>query len=220
MTKIVDNSKEKMADVLNEELSEISEVAIASAYFNVHGFGSINKGLADKPLLFLLGREPTESIKWEEEVLRELEEKEDDMSYFLLLQDAIRYFEDPKREIKVLGGQFFHGKAYIGANPGLKDVRTGFGAVGSSNFTYGGLVSNRELNMLDTDRESLKELIVWFFDQWNNPNSADFKEAFLSFLKNYTTTMSPYEVVAKALYEYYKSSIEVTLSYSLPLTNM
>jgi SNF2 family DNA or RNA helicase len=208
LTKIIDNSKETLASALSRELDDLSEIAIASAYFNIRGYGALKQALVGKPLLFLLGREPTESIKWEEEVLRELEEKEDDRDYFELLQDTIKYFEDPQRQIRTITGPFFHGKAYIGANPSLSEARNGVGSVGSSNFTYGGLVYNKELNMLNTDREVVKELIEWFFNQWNS--AQDFKETFLSFLKNYVTTRSPYEVVAKALYETYKSNIEVS----------
>ena len=57
-------------------------------------------------------------------------------------------------------GPFFHGKAYVGAYPSTKEIRRGVAVVGSSNFTYGGLVKNRELNMLNTDREAIEELVV------------------------------------------------------------
>ncbi|MGI0081590.1 MAG: hypothetical protein ACRECH_18470, partial [Nitrososphaerales archaeon] len=140
MTKIVDNSKEKLSDALSKEFDDVLELAIASAYFNVHGFGALKGALADKPMKFLLGREPTESIKWEEEVLRELEEKEDDQDYFTLLKEAIKYFEDPLREIHEIDTKkhpFFHGKAYVGAYPSMREIRRGVGVVGSSNFTYG-----------------------------------------------------------------------------------
>jgi SNF2 family DNA or RNA helicase len=209
MTRIIDNSKEKLASVLNREFSDADEIAIASAYFNVHGYGAIKDGLGDRPLRLLLGREPTESIKWEEEVLKELEEEEDDLRYFTLLRQAIEYFEDPKREVRTIIGPFFHGKAYIAARPSLQEVRNGVGTVGSSNFTLGGLVRNRELNMLNSDREVVQELADWFLDAWKE--SRDFKTEFLSFLKNYVTTRSPYEVVAKALYETYKSNLDVSV---------
>lgn len=141
--------------------------------------------------------------------MNELEQEEDDPKYFELLQEAIKYFEDPKRNVHTIVGPFFHGKAYIGASPSLQEVKNGIGTVGSSNFTYGGLVKNRELNMLNTDREVVQELRDWFLDVWSQ--SRDFKEEFLSFLKNYVTTRSPYEVVAKALYETYKSSLDVSV---------
>ncbi|MEM4346750.1 MAG: phospholipase D-like domain-containing protein, partial [Candidatus Caldarchaeum sp.] len=167
MTTIIDNMKERLADVLNSELSDLDEIAIASAYFNIRGYGAIADGLGDKPMMLLLGREPTESIKWEDEILREIEEFEDDSEYFRLLQKTTQYFKDGKRQVRTVEGRFFHGKAYIAASPSMREVRRGVGVVGSSNFTYGGLVSNRELNMLNTDREVVKELCEWFLDQWN-----------------------------------------------------
>jgi superfamily II DNA or RNA helicase len=206
LTKIIDNSKEKLSEALTREFDDARELAIASAYFNVHGFGALRNGLINKPLKFLLGREPTESLKWEDEVLKELEEKEDDQDYFNLLQEAIKYFEDPQREIHAIEGSFFHGKAYVGTYPSMKEIRRGVGVVGSSNFTYGGLVKNRELNMLNTDREAIEELVAWFDSQWKS--SIDYKDTFLSFLKNYITTRTPLEVIAKALFEFYKSNLE------------
>ncbi len=205
MARIIDNKKETLANVLNREFSEIDEVAIATAYFNIRGYGAIAEGLGDKPMRLLLGREPTETIKWEDEILREIEEFEDDADYFKLLQQTIQYFRDVKRLIRIMEGRFFHGKAFIGVSPNMNEVRRGVGVVGSSNFTYGGLVSNRELNMLNTDREVLQELAEWFEEQWGQ--SRDFKEEFLSLLSNYVTSWSPYEVAAKALYETYKGGL-------------
>ena len=37
MTKIIDNSKQNLASVLNNEMSHVEELAIASAYFNLQG---------------------------------------------------------------------------------------------------------------------------------------------------------------------------------------
>ncbi|MCS7138011.1 MAG: hypothetical protein NZ941_06555, partial [Candidatus Caldarchaeum sp.] len=67
MTKIVDNKEARLADVLNQEFADLDEIAIASAYFNIKGYGAIAEGLADKPMKLLLGREPTETIKWEDQ---------------------------------------------------------------------------------------------------------------------------------------------------------
>jgi len=205
LTRVIDNKRELLSALLNKEFPSMDEIAIASAYFNVRGYGAIAEGLGDKPMMFLLGREPTESVKWEDEILRELEECEDEPAYFLLLRKAIEYFKSDKRMVRTIEGRFFHGKAFIGASPSLREVRNGIGVVGSSNFTYGGLVSNRELNMLNTDREVVQELCEWFGEQW--ALSRDFKEEFLSMLSNYVTTWSSYEVVAKALYETYKESL-------------
>lgn len=252
MTKIIDNVKEKTSSVLSNEISHVSEVAIASAYFNLSGYNIIRESLNNKPLRLLLGRQPSESVKFEEEVIKRLEsfdadkmegytkeeyedltdirmratselageavENEDDENYFNQLTEALRYFSKSDVEIRRVKGRFFHGKAYMGANPSFSDVSNGFAAVGSSNFTGGGLSGNRELNMLTTDREGLNELIRWFNNLWNDNNSVNFKDEFLNLLRNYIVTHSPYEVLAKALYEVYRPQLDETKTNNLMKT--
>jgi hypothetical protein len=237
MTKIIDNSKETLSAILNTEFSNVKEVAIASAYFNLAGYKAVGDGLTNKPLKLLLGREPLESVKFEEEAIRKLEEfdddfravekeilgneimqNEDDGNYFSRLSDAVKYFNKPDVEIRRVKGRFFHGKAYMGASPSFHEVTSGFAAVGSSNFTGGGLAGNRELNMLTTDREGLKELVKWFFSLWDDTNSVDFKSKFLELLKNYVVTHTPYEVLAKALYEVYRPQLDEARTNNLMKT--
>ena len=237
LTKIIDNSKQSLATVLLNEMKHVNEIAIASAYFNLKGYQHIREGFKEKPLKLLLGREPTESVKFEEDIIRRLESfdedftdeqkdifgneitaNEDDEGYFSLLQDADIYFKRPEVQIRRVKGRFFHGKAYMGGKPSFSDVVSGFATVGSSNFTGGGLSGNRELNMLSTDREGVTELINWFLDLWKGNNSVDFKAGFLKLLENYVTTHSPYEVVAKALYEVYKPQIDETRTNNLMKT--
>ena len=207
MSRIIDNEKEKMYEVLNKELPLSNELAFASAYFNIKGFGLIKEAIQGKPLKFLVGRPQDESISFEEQIVRELEDNEDDPEYFNLMTEAVKYFSDKSRSIRKKNGPFFHGKAYVGAIPSLDNPsKGGIGIVGSSNFTYAGLKTNSELNVVNTDRELVKDISMWFLEKWNNAD--DYKEEFLSFLKNYTVTHTPYEVVAKALYENYKNDLE------------
>ena len=207
MSRIIDNENEKMYEVLNKELPLSNELAFASAYFNIKGFGLIKDAILDKPLKFLVGRPQDESISFEEQIVRELEDNEDDPEYYHLMTEAVKYFSDKSRLIRKKNGPFFHGKAYIGANPSLDNPSNGgIGVVGSSNFTYAGLKTNSELNVVNTDRELVKDISKWFLDKWNK--AEDYKEEFLSFLKNYTVTHTPYEVVAKALYENYRNDLE------------
>ncbi|MCL5989675.1 MAG: SNF2-related protein [Candidatus Thermoplasmatota archaeon] len=237
MTKIIDNSKKSLASTLRDEMRHVDELAIASAYFNLEGYRNIREALKDKPLKLLLGREPSESLKFEEEVIKNLEsfdekfkseqgdvlsnevmKNEDDESYFSSLHDADKYFKRPEVEIRKVKGRFFHGKAYMGARPSFLDIVNGFATVGSSNFTGGGLAGNRELNMLTTDREGVTELINWFLSLWKEDNSVDFKNEFLQLLENYVTTHSPYEVLAKALYEVYRPQIDEAKTNNLMKT--
>jgi superfamily II DNA or RNA helicase len=206
MARIIDNKGETLASILNQEFRDAEKISVATAYFNIRGWGAIKEGLQGKPLRLLLGREPTESIKWEDEVLKELEESEDNPDYFSLLLEAVDFFSSPDVEVRLLEGPFFHGKCFLGVVPENGKVRRGVAVVGSSNFTHGGLVQNRELNMLSTDREVVTELMQWFQEMWDC--ARDYKQEFLRILSNYTTTWSPMEVLAKALYETYKDSLE------------
>jgi len=228
VTNIVDNNRKglTLASLLNKEFKVCDSIAIATAYFNIRGFGAIKEGLLnnniealsnitesnikDKPLRLLLGREPSEEIKFEDKIIKELEkeqeENEDNDSYYNLLQECVEYFESDKREVRIMQGQFFHGKCYIGISNNNDKEGIGIGVVGSSNFTYGGLISNRELNMYTKDKDAIKELHSWFEEQWKD--SMEYKEEFLKALKNYVISYSPYDIIAKALYETYKDQID------------
>jgi len=205
MSRIIDNENEKMFNILLKELSKSDEIAIASAYFNIGGFGLIRDAIRHKPLMFLVGRPQDESISFEEQIIRELEENEDNPEYYDLMVDAVDFFSSDERQVRKKSGSFFHGKAYIGASPSLNTPDHGVGIVGSSNFTSAGLKTNNELNVVNTDREVLGELCEWFRKKWDT--SEEYKETFLSFLKNYTITHTPFEVASKALYEAYKDTL-------------
>lgn len=77
--------------------------------------------------------------------------------------------------------------------------------VGSSNFTFGGLHNNAELNLLDVSGESIPELLTWFEERWQT--SEDIKEEFIELLKGYYTPFAPFWIYAKALYELYKEDL-------------
>ncbi|MGC9123693.1 MAG: SNF2-related protein [Thermoplasmata archaeon] len=211
MTKIIDNRTLTMANALSQEISSVNDVAIASAYFNVRGFSLIKDALKDKKLRFLLGKEPQSNVAYRDEILSELEnevvENEDDLKFFNEVKDAVEYFSKDYTQVRIVKDGFFHGKVYMGASPSLQNIRQGFGITGSSNFTYSGLTSNMELNMLATDREAVEELSKWFDGMWNS--SLDFKKEFIEFLSNYVTAHSPLEIVAKALHESLKDRLNI-----------
>ena len=67
-------------------------------------------------------------------------------------------------------------------------------------------------------REAVNELIRWFLDLWKDDNSADFKKGFLELLENYVVTHTPYEVLAKALYEVYRPQLDEARTNNLMKT--
>jgi len=74
--------------------------------------------------------------------------------------------------------------------------------VGSSNFTYGGLSHNTELDLLDVEGKSVVELLTWFEERWDA--SEDFKGRLIELLKGYCTPLEPFWIYAKALYDLYR----------------
>jgi hypothetical protein len=89
MARIIDNSREKLAEVLNRELAEVAEVAIATAYFNVMGFGDVEKGLRRQtPTPAPRADRRKRRSSGRRKYFTELEEYEDDPQYFRLLQRA------------------------------------------------------------------------------------------------------------------------------------
>jgi len=96
MTKIIDNRTLTMVDELIKEISNVDEIAIASAYFNVRGFSLIKDALMEKKFKLLLGKEPQTNVAYRDEILQELEneaiENEDDLKFFSELNNAVNYF--------------------------------------------------------------------------------------------------------------------------------
>ena len=96
------------------------------------------------------------------------------------------------------------GLRYVGSDMG--NASSAAALVGSSNFTYGGLSKNTELNLLDPSGQSILEVLTWFEERWNA--ARDFKEEFLELLRGYHRPLEPFWIYAKALYELYKEDLE------------
>jgi superfamily II DNA/RNA helicase len=148
---------------------------------------------------------------------------------------AVKFFSQNNVEIRLHPGPFFHGKTYILNHPEpifekqdnittveeserhrptqliyrgttITKSEKAVALVGSSNFTYGGLHQNAELNLFDASGESTIELLTWFEERWQNSN--DIKEEFLKLLQGYYKPFAPFWIYAKALYELYKEDLE------------
>ncbi len=78
--------------------------------------------------------------------------------------------------------------------------------VGSSNFTYPGLLRNTELNLLDSKGETVLELMTWFEEHW--VASRDIKDDFIKLLRGYYRPFDPFWIYAKALWDLYREDLE------------
>ena len=163
---VIDNQINKMAVILNDLLSERPgrSLDIATAYFTVGGFGLIKEGLYGLgSFRLLLGAEP----KGGEELglkpapvavkgllradLERLPFSEDTLC---LVEDLICYLRQDKVKVALNETGFLHAKSWIfyGEKPSgqtllFDRINPILAIVGSSNFTYPGLTSNRELNL-------------------------------------------------------------------------
>mgnify|MGYP002592171173 CR=1 FL=1 len=106
-------------------------------------------------------------------------EKYDAESFYLdneFYKAMVRWIKEGRIEVKIFVDSefykthskndiaFLHGKAYLFSNK--EDDRRGDVLIGSSNFTYGGLVKNRELNIFSQD--SFPPIKEWFDEMWTN----------------------------------------------------
>ena len=175
---VIDNQSYKLADVLNELLADNTDrsLDVASAFFSVNGFELVREGL-DKLGSFrlLVGLEPKTGLELgvrpgegalPKLLSQDLSDAQFDKRTMRLVEDLIRFLRKSRVEVRLVDQGFLHAKCYL--LYGDKPSGQGFlferfqplvGIVGSSNFTYPGLTSNRELNLchrvlLDPDEGS------------------------------------------------------------------
>ena len=99
---------------------------------------------------------------------------------------------------RVFRKEKFHAKAYI--THARMEVVGSSALVGSSNFTFPGITENIELNVQITGRP-VNVLQEWFEEHWDN--AEDVIPEILRVIERHTQDFTPFEVYAKALFEYY-----------------
>ena len=263
---LIDNSSEQlsMLNLLKDCFADerIRTVKIATGYWDIPGLAlladSIRQFLEREGtrILLLIGRDPY--IYWNQvrnpkykdlsfpgDYIRtdisELEPKEEFENAVNLLLDYCSEKESSKIQIRIFRKneeddiQFLHSKCYIfdGACVG-----TGYGFIGSSNFTEKGLRGNAELNYLETDVTKVlsdtpipnhKTHLQWFNEKWDI--SEEWNREFLEQVLKKTPiakkveetrktkeALTPYDVYIKYLQQHFgdlanPKSIEVLKSY-------
>lgn len=112
---------------------------------------------------------------------------------------------------------FLHGKAYLFTSD--DEYISNSVLIGSSNFTYGGLVANRELNMITAD--SFPPIKDWFDELWTEYSESYADELLVQFEEqkvNYSIPKIPYtpiEYFYWNLGKYYGKKVPETLIYRI-----
>jgi superfamily II DNA or RNA helicase/HKD family nuclease len=123
-----------------------------------------------------------------------------------------------KLEIRAFPSRNIHAKVYIGRfSPDDRDY--GFVITGSSNFSYSGLVGNREFNVELRQRRDVDFALSQFEELWTQ--SVDVSSDFVDAVQKKTwlnDSITPYELYLKLIYEYLQEDINLqeTIDIFLP----
>ncbi len=122
--------------------------------------------------------------------IKSIEEESTKACSVYLLRDLIAL---KKVEIKVYTGQanYFHAKAYLMGRENQK--YDGYAIVGSSNFSFGGLTGNTELNVLTMD--SYASLKSWFEDLWCSEDVKDFSLEIIQIIERHVKKPRNYKTL-------------------------
>ncbi|AJY69831.1 helicase [Geobacter sulfurreducens] len=114
-----------------------------------------------------------------------------------------------KMEIRAFPSKNIHAKVYIGRfAPDDRDF--GFVVTGSSNFSYSGLVANREFNVELRQRRDVEYALEQFEELWQQ--SVDISDDFVDAVQKKTwlnDSITPYELYLKLIYEYLQEDINL-----------
>ncbi len=193
------------------------------SYTALNGYGSLNGHYAQTVMDF----ESHSNAKkhFQDELVHEVEESpEQDQRLELGIRKFIEFLKTDccdseqdrrqggngkKLEIRAYPSRNIHAKVYIGRfRPDDRDY--GFVITGSSNFSYAGLVANREFNVELRQRRDVEFALEQFEALWRE--SVEVSKEFVEAIEQKTwlnDTITPYELYLKLLYEYLQEDINL-----------
>jgi len=207
-----DNHRQSVADRLTAEISEDpSRLWVCSGYFAVSVWQALAKALHQVQDFRLLlgkdyqygaaepGREEQRLAELVQQAIRRNTEPERligraDAEQVAELVAFLERHQDGEPAVKLWEGQgFLHAKAYLLAHSV---------GIGSANFTYNGMTSNRELVGWRQDRPAVAEVTDWFRGYWDDPDAIDYTDELIAALRNsplLSDAYTPFEVLIKTL---------------------
>jgi len=205
---IIDNAGDHtVLQALAQLLPETLELDVATGYFEISSLLALEAAWhpIDK-IRILMGDETSRQTR---QVLLEAlakltdgsieahKERDDTLTGLEAVREALR---QKRIQVRVYDRAKFHAKCYLMRTRPPQLVN--FGLVGSSNFTASGLTSNIELNLLTSEQHQLEALWEWFERTWKEAKEAN--EEVLRVIERHLQVFTPFEVWARALYEYFR----------------
>jgi superfamily II DNA or RNA helicase len=206
---IVDNSDEdwKVQRYLHDWCSLSKSLDIATGYFEIGSLLSLcDEWQKIDNIRILMGDEVSKRTKAAfTEGLSQIWKKLDDSiesekvrnDFLTGVPAIVEALRSGKIQCRVYREEKFHAKAYI--THARLEVVGSSALVGSSNFTFPGLTENIELNIQVTGAP-VSVLQEWYEEHWNRAENVT--PEILRTIERHVREPMPFEVYAKALYEY------------------
>ncbi len=196
------------------------EIAIASGYFDLDGFGAVAQALEAAPAVrILLGTEPEpprprrvalpgtppppKTLGDQLAALRQSLAADRDLAEFAQktsedIRRLLAFLGRPTTEVRLYRRGFLHGKAFIfGTEAGI--------LAGSANFTGAGLSRNLELDLGVYDPDKVALARSWYDDLWGQAEPFDLAALYRERERDY----DPYTIYLRMLYELYGAELTV-----------
>lgn len=214
---ILDNRNDNsVLNSLKRLLPEAKRLDVATGYFEIGSLLALDSFWNSlEKMRILMGDETTKRTKRElEEAVKTLsdesiereKEKDDSLQGLAAIKQSL---QSGHITTKVYAKAKFHAKAMLMKMkpPHLSN----YGLVGSSNFTEPGLCRNIELNLLSTEQHQLEALQQWYEECWKD--GEEVKETILKVIEPHLKEYLPFEVYAKALFEFFLGKEMPTTSW-------
>lgn len=173
--------------------------------------GIIHNSSIDRIRLTKLKERVVRSFKQQLEVGLPSKEAED------TLKDLCKNLKSGRVKIKSYLRNALHGKLYLFEREDELAPLIGF--VGSSNFTFPGLLKQGELNIDVLDQDAVKKLSDWFERNWNDEFSFDITKDLINLLENSwacQTDVSPYHIYLKIAYFLSQEARQGEIEFKIP----
>jgi superfamily II DNA or RNA helicase/HKD family nuclease len=207
-----DNEKYKLIHVLTSIISEYQETRLdlATGFFSPDIWRVVGKTFSSLTAFrLLIGSEPDVKAKREglnlqayyRKLLKKtLEDESLDEKNARVIDDLIGFLKNDFVQVRLFDDPFLHAKAYIFERTAI---------VGSSNFTFPGLMHNSELNLVQKTEWVTQALRRdWFEPFW--ARSEEYKTALIETLEKSkfgAYQYQPFDVFIKVLFENYRDTL-------------
>lgn len=228
VSRIIDNKRKKLIDVLIQATKDFDEISIATGYWDLEGTALILPYLKDyKKIRLLIGREPliprhqlneVEPDFPDQDIFEDLQKLKFDSNLKPVIKELKKLADNNVLEVRVFKKSFLHAKCYILGN---FESDSALGIIGSSNFTKNGISSNFELNAGEDDSRVVQfnpksdnqehGHLSWFEEVWNDEKCVKWTGGFIELIDTSIhgdTLFSPYEMYIKVLDYMYGDLLE------------